>query len=166
MDNTLEEKENWQELNDCPPDDTVSLPSSTAGEENAESEESPILRQPQPEDDGGLDEQPEGEVGDEAIKLAENDEAITVFTTRPDTLFGATYMVLAPEHQLVEKITTPEQMDAVNAYVEAAIRRSERDRVTDVATKTGVFTGAYAINPVNQEKIPVWISDYVLARNR
>lgn len=74
MDNTLEEKENWQELNDCPPDDTVSLPSSTAGEENAESEEAPILRQPQPEDDGGLDEQPEGEVGDEAIKLAENDE--------------------------------------------------------------------------------------------
>ncbi|MGC6415710.1 MAG: leucine--tRNA ligase [Bradymonadia bacterium] len=97
------------------------------------------------------------------FKLADGDEAITVFTTRPDTLFGATYMVLAPEHQLVEKITTAEQAEAVNAYVEAAVRRSERDRVTDVASKTGVFTGAYAINPVNEEKIPVWISDYVLA---
>ncbi len=97
------------------------------------------------------------------FKVNGHDGAITVFTTRPDTLFGATYMVLAPEHHLVSQITTSEQSAEVSAYVDAAIRRSERDRVTDVKTKTGVFTGAYATNPVNGEPVPVWISDYVLA---
>ena len=91
-----------------------------------------------------------------------HDAKISVFTTRPDTLFGATYMVLAPEHPLVEQITTPDRRVEVAGYVEAAGRKSERDRITDVKTKTGVFTGAYAENPVNDEQIPVWISDYVL----
>ena len=95
--------------------------------------------------------------------LAEHpEEPIEVFTTRPDTLFGATYMVLAPEHPLVERLTTPGQREAVRAYVEAAGRRSERVRLAEARTKTGVFTGAYAVNPVNGEKIPVWIADYVL----
>ena len=91
-----------------------------------------------------------------------HDAKISVFTTRPDTLFGATYMVLAPEHPLVEQIATPDRRVEVAGYVEAAGRKSERDRITDVKTKTGVFTGAYAENPVNDEQIPVWISDYVL----
>ena len=91
------------------------------------------------------------------------DLEIEVFTTRPDTLFGATYMVLAPEHELVDGITAPAQRAAVTAYVEAAKRRSERARVADAKTKSGVATGAFAINPVNGERIPVWIADYVLA---
>lgn len=89
-------------------------------------------------------------------------EGITVFTTRPDTLFGATYMVLAPEHPLVEAITTPGQRAAVEAYREAAARKSDLERTELQKEKTGVFTGAYAINPVNDAKIPVWIADYVL----
>jgi leucyl-tRNA synthetase len=88
---------------------------------------------------------------------------IEVFTTRPDTLFGATYMVLAPEHALVERIASAAQRAAVAAYVEAAARRSERARITDAKTKTGVATGAFAVNPVNGERIPIWIADYVLA---
>ncbi len=88
---------------------------------------------------------------------------ITVFTTRPDTLFGATYMVLAPEHALVSKITTPAQAAAVKKYVEETANKSELDRIADSRKKDGVFTGAYAVNPLNGEKIPVWISDYVLA---
>ncbi len=88
---------------------------------------------------------------------------IEVFTTRPDTLFGATYMVLAPEHELVEQLTTPGQRDAVRAYVEEAARKSERARMADTRTKTGVFTGAFAINPVNDARVPVWVADYVLA---
>jgi leucyl-tRNA synthetase len=88
---------------------------------------------------------------------------IEVFTTRPDTLFGATYMVLAPEHPLVEKITTPAQRAAVEAYVAQAARRSERVRLAEAEDKTGVPTGAFALNPVNDERIPVWIADYVLA---
>ncbi|HEY7422640.1 MAG TPA: leucine--tRNA ligase [Gemmataceae bacterium] len=88
---------------------------------------------------------------------------IRVFTTRPDTLFGATYMVLAPEHSLVDAITTPEQRAAVQAYQADAARKSDLERTELAKKKTGVFTGAYAINPVNQEKIPVWIADYVLA---
>ena len=88
---------------------------------------------------------------------------ITVFTTRPDTLFGATYMVLSPEHPLVESITTSSQRDAVNAYREAASRKSDFERTEVAKTKTGVFTGAFAVNPVNCERIPVWIADYVLA---
>jgi leucyl-tRNA synthetase len=91
------------------------------------------------------------------------DLAIEVFTTRPDTLFGTTYMVLAPEHALVDVITTPAQRGAVTAYVEAAARKSERARVADAKTKTGVATGAFAVNPVNGERIPIWIADYVLA---
>jgi leucyl-tRNA synthetase len=91
------------------------------------------------------------------------DLSVEVFTTRPDTLFGATYMVLAPEHELVERITTPDARDAVNAYVEAARRKSERVRVAEAREKTGVDTGAHAINPVNGERIPIWIADYVLA---
>ncbi|MCH8807539.1 MAG: leucine--tRNA ligase, partial [Planctomycetes bacterium] len=87
---------------------------------------------------------------------------IRVFTTRPDTLYGATYMVLAPEHRLVPVITTAEQRDAVNAYVEKAAHKSELDRTTDTKTKTGVFTGAYAINPVNRKRVPIWVADYVL----
>ncbi len=94
-----------------------------------------------------------------------HDEVITVFTTRPDTLFGGTYAVLAPEHPLVSKITTPEQSGAVDAYVAEAANRSERDRTVEAADaeKTGAFTGAYAINPVTEAAIPIWIADYVLA---
>ena len=94
----------------------------------------------------------------------EHGDPIEVFTTRPDTLWGATFMVLAPEHPLVATLTTPEQADAVAAYQDLASRQSEIERMsTDEAKpKTGVFTGGYAINPVNQERIPVWIADYVL----
>ncbi len=87
----------------------------------------------------------------------------TVFTTRPDTLFGATYCVLAPEHPLVLKITKPEYMDEVKKYIEQATRKSAQERMKEEKEKTGVFTGAYAINPVNNAKIPIWIADYVLA---
>jgi leucyl-tRNA synthetase len=90
-------------------------------------------------------------------------EAIRVFTTRPDTLFGATYMVLSPEHPLVASITTAEQAVAVKAYQDQAARKSEMERTELAKTKTGVFTGAYAVNPVNSENIPIWIADYVLA---
>ncbi len=91
------------------------------------------------------------------------DDAIEVFTTRPDTLFGATYMVLAPEHPLVRELMSEAERTAVEAYVEAAARKSERSRTADGDDKTGVFTGAFATNPVNGERIPVWIADYVLA---
>lgn len=90
-------------------------------------------------------------------------ESFTVFTTRPDTLFGATYTVLAPEHALVEKITTAEQKEAVEAYIKEVQSKSDLERTDLAKTKTGVFTGAYAINPVNGEKMPIWIADYVLA---
>ncbi len=90
------------------------------------------------------------------------DEIIAVFTTRPDTLFGATYMVLAPEHAAVKDITTPEQADAIAAYQKQAAAKTDIDRSADSKDKTGVFTGGYAINPVNGKKIPVWISDYVM----
>lgn len=92
-----------------------------------------------------------------------NDHVIEVFTTRPDTIFGVTFMTLAPEHDLVAKITTPEQKKAVGAYVEATAKRSERERMVDVKTISGVFTGAYAEHPFTKEAIPVWIGDYVLA---
>jgi leucyl-tRNA synthetase len=95
--------------------------------------------------------------------LEGHDETVEVFTTRPDTLFGATYMVLAPEHPLVDRITAPEQREAVEAYVAAAARKSERARMAEALDKTGVATGASAVNPVNGERIPVWIADYVLA---
>jgi leucyl-tRNA synthetase len=95
--------------------------------------------------------------------LADGSAVITVFTTRPDTLFGATYMVLSPEHALVSKITTPEQQSAVKEYQQAAARKSDFERTETAKKKTGVFTGAYAINPVNGARIPIWIADYVLA---
>jgi leucyl-tRNA synthetase len=88
---------------------------------------------------------------------------IRVFTTRPDTLFGATYMVLAPEHRLVDEITTGEQRPAVENYRERTARKSDLERTELAKEKTGVFTGAHAINPVNGEKVPIWIADYVLA---
>lgn len=91
-----------------------------------------------------------------------HDETFTVFTTRPDTLFGASYAVLAPEHALVEKITTFEQKEAVTAYLEQVKTKSDLERTDLAKEKTGVFTGAYAINPVNNEKMPIWIADYVL----
>ncbi|WP_342414947.1 leucine--tRNA ligase [Paenibacillus sp. FSL R10-2782] len=92
-----------------------------------------------------------------------HDKQLTVFTTRPDTLFGASYCVLAPEQELVDVITTPEQKAAVNQYREQAARKSDLERTDLAKDKTGVFTGAYAVNPVNGEKLPIWIADYVLA---
>jgi leucyl-tRNA synthetase len=89
-------------------------------------------------------------------------DELEIYTTRPDTLFGATYMVLSPEHPLVEKITTPKQKQTVTAYVESAARKSDLERTDLAKEKTGVFCGAYAINPVNDQKIPIWIADYVL----
>jgi leucyl-tRNA synthetase len=89
-------------------------------------------------------------------------EKLTVFTTRPDTLFGATYMVLAPEHPLVDVLTAPGQRAAVRVYQEQARRESEIERLSTEKEKTGIFVGAYAVNPVNDERIPIWISDYVL----
>ncbi|HDR7688361.1 leucine--tRNA ligase [Bacillus toyonensis] len=91
------------------------------------------------------------------------DEKFTVFTTRPDTLFGATYCVLAPEHALVADITTAEQKEAVEAYINSVKMKSDLERTELAKEKTGVFTGAYAVNPVNGEKLPIWIADYVLA---
>jgi len=91
------------------------------------------------------------------------DKTLRVFTTRPDTLFGATYCVMAPEHEWVDSITTPEQRAAVEAYKEQASRKSDLERTDLAKDKTGVFTGAYAINPVNGQKVPIWIADYVLA---
>lgn len=91
-----------------------------------------------------------------------HDETFTVFTTRPDTLFGATYAVLAPEHSFVNKITTTEQREAVEAYLNKVKTKSDLERTDLAKEKTGVFTGAFAINPVNGEKMPIWIADYVL----
>ena len=98
-----------------------------------------------------------------ASALPADEARIRVFTTRPDTLFGATYMVLSPEHKLVEKITTPGQHQAVKDYQAYAAGKSDLERTELAKEKTGVFTGAYAINPVNGEQIPIWIADYVLA---
>lgn len=92
-----------------------------------------------------------------------HEEHIEVFSTRPDTIFGATFMVLAPEHELVGSITTNEQRNAVEAYVERAARRSERDRMSDTKTISGVFTGTYAVHPFTRQPMPIWIADYVLA---
>ncbi|UHA62154.1 leucine--tRNA ligase [Metabacillus litoralis] len=91
-----------------------------------------------------------------------HNETFTVFTTRPDTLFGATYAVLAPEHSFIEKITTEDQKQAVEAYINEVKHKSDLERTELSKDKTGVFTGAYAINPVNGEKMPIWIADYVL----
>jgi len=96
------------------------------------------------------------------FKIEGLDEIITVFTTRPDTLFGATYMVVAPEHRLVEKITTGDCIKQVREYIRLSSLKSDLDRTDLAKEKTGVFTGRFAINPVNNQKIPVWIADYVL----
>lgn len=100
--------------------------------------------------------------GAHVVFKTEGGDPIEVFTTRPDTLWGATFMVLAPEHPLVAKITTAEQKAAVDAYIDEASRKSEIDRTAEGKEKTGVFTGAYAINPVNEERVPIWIADYVM----
>ena len=98
---------------------------------------------------GGYSRKPQGNV-------------LRIYTTRPDTLFGATYMTIAPEHPMVESLTTPDQKEAVHTYCEAAASKSDRDRQDDKKNKTGVFTGSYAINPVNGKPIPIWVADYVL----
>ena len=97
------------------------------------------------------------------FKVADHDVTLTCFTTRPDTIFGVTFMVMAPEHELVAQLTTAEQKAEVEAYVEMAKNRSERERQSEVKRVSGVFTGAYVINPVSGEKAPLWVADYVLA---
>ncbi|MGQ1945066.1 leucine--tRNA ligase [Ornithobacterium rhinotracheale] len=96
------------------------------------------------------------------VKGQENTE-IEVFTTRPDTIFGVSFMVLAPEHDLVQQLTTSAQKEAIDAYIEETAKRSERERMAEVKRVTGVFTGAYAINPISGKEVPIWIADYVLA---
>jgi len=98
-----------------------------------------------------------------SFDVHDHNSKIEVFTTRPDTIFGVSFMTLAPEHELVSSIVTEEQRKKVDEYVEATAKRSERDRMADVKTISGVFTGAYAIHPFTNEKIPIWIGDYVLA---
>jgi leucyl-tRNA synthetase len=98
-----------------------------------------------------------------AIVIPSESKEIAVFTTRPDTIFGVTFMTLAPEHELVAQITTPDQKAAVDVYIEKTAKRSERERMADVKTISGVFTGAFAEHPFTKEPIPVWIGDYVLA---
>ncbi len=100
--------------------------------------------------------------GASVIFHTEQGDPIEVFTTRPDTLWGATFMVLAPEHPLVPRLTTPDMQSAVEAYIQQAARQADIDREATDKEKTGIFTGGYAINPVNGEKIPIWIADYVL----
>ena len=102
-------------------------------------------------------------LGGEVEFTLENGESFRVFTTRADTLFGVSYVVLAPEHPLVNKITTEEQKAAVEAYKAEAAKASEIERLSTAKEKTGVFTGAYCVNPINGERVPVWIGDYVLA---
>lgn len=97
------------------------------------------------------------------FKVKDSEHTIEVFTTRPDTIFGVSFMTLAPEHELVSQITTAEQKAAVEAYVEATAKRSERERMADVKTISGVFTGAYALHPFTQQPVEIWIGDYVLA---
>jgi len=97
------------------------------------------------------------------FKIVDSDEIIKVFTTRADTSFGITAMIIAPEHSLLKKITTKENQDKINSYVDFSKKRSEFERTQLEKEKTGVFTGSYCINPVNNEKIPIWVSDYVIA---
>jgi len=98
-----------------------------------------------------------------SFQIENFEERIEVFTTRPDTIYGVSFMTLAPEHELVRKITTPEQKEVVEAYIKATSKRSELDRMADVKTISGAFTGAYALHPFTGEKIQIWIGDYVLA---
>jgi len=100
--------------------------------------------------------------GAQVTFTTEGSDQLVVFTTRPDTLWGATFMVLSPEHPLVEELTIPEQAAAIAAYQAAAAKKSDLDRMADGQEKTGVWTGSYAINPVNGEQVPIWIADYVL----
>jgi leucyl-tRNA synthetase len=95
--------------------------------------------------------------------VADSDLQMTVFTTRVDTIFGVTFMTIAPEHEMVKKLTTPEQKTAVEEYIEIAKNRSDRERMSDVKTVSGVFTGSYVIHPFSGKKVPIWIADYVLA---
>ena len=97
------------------------------------------------------------------FKIKDTEHEFQIYTTRPDTLFGASYTVLAPEHELVKLITTPEQQEAVEAYIKEVETKSELDRTSLNKDKTGVFTGAYAINPVDGQEIPIWVADYVLS---
>lgn len=97
------------------------------------------------------------------FKVDGRDEVITVFTTRPDTLFGATFLALAPEHELVKELTVKDNLPAVEAYLAEVFRKSEVERMNESREKTGVFTGSYAVNPVNGQKIPIWVADYILA---
>src|SRR5262249_26932736 len=97
------------------------------------------------------------------FSLDGHEDVVEVFTTRPDTVFGVSFVTLAPEHALVEKITTPEYKSAVDAYVTKAKNRSERERQADVKNVSGQFTGAYVLHPFTDKKVPVWIGDYVLA---
>lgn len=96
------------------------------------------------------------------FQIEGKNKKLRVYTTRPDTLFGATYMVIAPEHEMVEQITTPDKKNEVSAYIKSASLKSDLDRTELAKEKTGVFTGTYAINPVNGNKIPIWVADYVL----
>jgi len=100
--------------------------------------------------------------GASVIFKTESGDSMEIFTTRPDTLWGATFMVISPEHPLVDKITTPEQMQAVSEYKDQAAKQTDIQREAKDKEKTGVFTGGYAINPVNEERIPIWVADYVL----
>ncbi len=102
------------------------------------------------------------EGADVLFEIVDSDQSLKVFTTRPDTLFGATYLVVAPEHALAQKLATKEQKSEVLAYIKKAENKSDLER-TSAKDKSGVFTGTYAINPVNQKKVPVWVADYVLA---
>ncbi|MDX5346684.1 MAG: class I tRNA ligase family protein, partial [Hymenobacteraceae bacterium] len=97
------------------------------------------------------------------FQVEDKDLYLKIFTTRPDTIFGVSYMAIAPEHEWVEELVTPEQREEVMAYVEMAKNRSERDRMSDVKTITGVFTGSYASHPFSGERVPIWVADYVLA---
>ncbi|XOV95208.1 MAG: leucine--tRNA ligase [Bacteroidota bacterium] len=97
------------------------------------------------------------------FQVENSDKKIRVFTTRIDTIYGVTFMVLAPESEIIPELTTPEQKAEIEAYVEVAKNRSERDRMSDVKSISGVFTGSYVINPFNNERVPIWIADYVLA---
>ena len=100
--------------------------------------------------------------GGEIEFACESGDTFSVFTTRADTVFGVSYVILAPEHPLVDKITTPDRKEEVKAYKENCAKISEIDRMSTTREKTGAFTGAYCINPVNGEKVPIWIGDYVL----
>src|SRR5262245_27086525 len=101
------------------------------------------------------------EVTFKAIDHNGSEHPLRIFTTRPDTLFGATYMVIAPEHPLVKELVSPERINEVQAYAEKVKNERDIDRTANIQ-KTGVFTGAYAVNPVNDERIPIWTADYVL----